>query len=245
MWTRSATGRIGPGHGIMAMGRSRVSGLERPSDAWSRPILTEPMPYGASASSDDRAIVDAVLAGDREAYRRLVEREAPALVRACHRILGDHAEAEDAAQEAFVTAFRSLASWRGDGPFGAWLTRIGVRIALRQAGRRRTVTWRDPHLAATADTPTPADRAAERDAIAAAPITDPAILSLRAERATEIRTAVATLPEPYREVVALRFFGDASLDEIAHETGRPLGTVKTHLHRGLARLRASLEGTER
>lgn len=239
-------GRIGPGHGIMASGRSSVSGLDHPIDAWRPPIISEPLPAHESTPwIDDRAIVDAVLAGDREAYRRLVEREAPALVRACHRILGDHAEAEDAAQEAFVTAFRSLASWRGDGAFGAWLTRIGVRIALRQASRRRTVAWRDPHAAATADASTPADRAADREAMAAAPMTDPAILSLRAEQATEIRTAVAALPEPYREVVALRFFGEASLDEIARETGRPLGTVKTHLHRGLARLRDGLEGGAR
>jgi RNA polymerase sigma-70 factor (ECF subfamily) len=246
MRTPPLRGRIGPGHGIMAIGRSSLSGLDRPLDAWRPPIVTEPLPaYESTSWIDDRAIVDAVLAGDREAYRRLVEREAPALVRACHRILGDHAEAEDAAQEAFVTAFRSLASWRGDGPFGAWLMRIGVRIALRQAGRRRTVAWRDPHAAAAADAPTPADRATDREALAAAAMTDPAILSLRAEQATEIRTAVATLPEPYREVVALRFFGEASLDEIARETGRPLGTVKTHLHRGLARLRSSLEGGER
>jgi RNA polymerase sigma-70 factor (ECF subfamily) len=68
---------------------------------------------------------------------------------------------------------------------------------------------------------------------------------MRAERATEIRAAVAALPEPYREVVALRFFGEASLDEIARLTERPLGTVKTHLHRGLARLRARLEVEER
>ena len=63
-------------------------------------------------------VVDAVLAGDREAYRRLVERELAALVRACHRILGDHPEAEDAAQEAFVTAIVPLLSWRGEGPSG-------------------------------------------------------------------------------------------------------------------------------
>ena len=196
--------------------------------------------HGLDATSDDRAIVAAVLAGDRDAYRRLVEREAPALIRACHRILGDHAEAEDAAQEAFVTAYRSLASWRGDGPFGAWVARIGVRIALRQAGRRRTVTWRGPDIGgSTAGDPIAA--ATDRAAIAAAPMTDPAVLSMRAERATEIRTAVTELPEPYREVVALRFFGEASLDEIARQTGRPLGTVKTHLHRGLARLRGQLE----
>jgi DNA-directed RNA polymerase specialized sigma24 family protein len=56
---------------------------------------------------------------------------------------------------------------------------------------------------------------------------------------------VTALPEPYREVVAMRFFGEASLEEIALETGRPLGTVKTHLHRGLGRLRAEMEGSER
>ena len=68
-----------------------------------------------AALSDERAIVDAVLGGDREAFRRLVERESVALVRACHRILGDRADAEDAAQEAMVTAYRQLASWRGEG----------------------------------------------------------------------------------------------------------------------------------
>ena len=224
-----------------------MSGTGGPQDAWRPPIVSDTLSTSErSNSSDDRAIVDAVLGGDREAYRRIVEREAPGLIRACHRVLGDHAEAEDAAQEAFVTAFRSLSTWRGDGPLGAWLTRIAVRIALREAGRRRTVTWRDPHAASgESEAPTAAARAAERDALAAAPLTDPAILSLRAERATEIRTAVAALPEPYREVVALRFFGEASLDEIARETGRPLGTVKTHLHRGLARLRTSLGGSAR
>ena len=130
MRERPASGWIGPGQGIMAMGRSGASGTGGPPDAWRSPITTDPLSTSErSASIDDRAIVDAVLGGDREAYRRLVEREAPGLIRACQRILGDQSEAEDAAQEAFVTAFRSLATWRGDGPLGAWLTRIAVRIA--------------------------------------------------------------------------------------------------------------------
>lgn len=182
-----------------------------------------------AALQDDRQIVDAVLAGDREAFRPLVDRESASLVRACQRILGDQLQAEDAAQEAFVTAYRSLASWRGDGPFGAWLARIAVRIALRQAARRRTVTWIEP-----ASEPGSAAEAA------AGSSPDPASVVLRSERRATIRTAVAGLDEPYRETVALRFFADRSLAEIAQETGRPLGTVKTHLHRGLQRLRSAL-----
>ena len=190
----------------------------------------------------DRAIVAAVLDGDRDAFRALVERESASIVRACERVLGDHASAEDAAQEAFVTAFRSLPTWRGDGPFGAWLTRIAVRIALREAGKRRTVAWRDPSGHGATDGPRDAaDLAAQRAAVAAARQTDPAAVSMRAEQARELRSAVVALPEPYREVVALRFFGDATLDEISRQTGRPLGTVKTHLHRGLARLRSSID----
>jgi RNA polymerase sigma-70 factor (ECF subfamily) len=195
-----------------------------------------------TAALDERAVVRAVLAGDRNAYRRLVERESVALVRACHRVLGDRADAEDAAQEALVTAYRQLASWRGDGTFGAWLMRIGVRIALRQAGKRRTVTWRDPLAPGSSRSATdPVTQAIDQAALDFAPLTDPAVLSMRAERATELRAAVTALPEPYREVVALRFFAEATLDEIAQQTGRPLGTVKTHLHRGLAKLRTNFE----
>jgi RNA polymerase sigma-70 factor (ECF subfamily) len=190
--------------------------------------------------------VAAVLEGDRDAFRILVEREARALVRACYRVLGDLHDAEDAAQEAFVTAYRALATWRGDGPFGAWLTRIGVRIAVRKASRRRPVVWIDPSPAAADGGETDLDRAnvvGERALLAALGRAeqDPAQLAVRAERAASIRAAVANLEEPYREVVALRFFAELSLAEIAEEAGRPLGTVKTHLHRGLKRLRHILE----
>ncbi len=192
-------------------------------------------------------MVDAVLRGDRDAFRVLVERESTSVVRACLRVLGDLRDAEDAAQESFVTAFRSLDTWRGDGSFGAWMSRIAVRVALRQASRRRPVTRIDPlTVESDIDTQsrTPADRASRAaftsGALDAASGQDPATIAVRGEREVAVRSAVAGLDEPYREVVALRFFGDLSLAEIASVSGRPLGTVKTHLHRGLGRLRDSL-----
>lgn len=188
----------------------------------------------------DRVVVDAVLAGDRDAFRQLVERESASVVRACHRVVGDLHEAEDAAQEAFVTAYRSLAGWRADGPFGAWLTRIAVRIAIRQAGRRKSVAWIDVGGAGDGAADDRATAAINAASLASAGRSDPALLSLRAERAADLRSAVAALPEPYREVVVLRFFSELSLDEIARQLDRPLGTIKTHLHRGLLRLRGAV-----
>jgi RNA polymerase sigma-70 factor (ECF subfamily) len=185
-----------------------------------------------------------VLAGDRNAFRPLIEREHRAVIQTCHRILGNLPDAEDAAQEAFVTAYRALGTWRGEGPFGAWLGRIAIRVALRQARRRgavRQLAWIEPpagqegyETAGRSSARSPADLPGHvgRD--------DPANIVLRSERADRVRLALANLDDPYREVLALRFFGELSIAEIAAEMGRPVPTVKTHLRRGLLRLRESL-----
>lgn len=170
---------------------------------------------------DDHALITAARAGDRDAFGRLVEREAAAVYRTCLRILGRPHDAEDVTQEAFVAAFRAIGGYRGEGSARAWLLRIAQRQAFRRLAQRRPTA----ELEAVGEA-----RLADRSA-------DPTQVVTAMESRDEIRDAVAALPEPYREVVSLRFFGDLSLFEVAEATGRPLGTVKTHLRRGLERLR--------
>ena len=170
----------------------------------------------------DRALVDAVLAGDRDVYRLLVERESGAVIGVCLRVLGDPDEAQDAAQDAFVRAYRSLAGYRGDGTFGAWVGRIARRIAVaRAAGAGRRIT-------------TAVEAATEHVSDGAA---DPLEYVVDVEQTARLRQAVDRLPASQRQVVALRFFQDMPLERIAVETNVPLGTVKSRLHRALARLR--------
>lgn len=186
------------------------------------PSRTVPVPIGLwhDASVEDQTLALAISSGDRDAFRILVDRESGPVFRTCYRILGRSDEAEDTAQESFVTAYRAMATYRGEGPLGAWLSRIAVRLSFRRLKQRRDAEPLDPAF------DPPADGAAE-----------PLVAALAAERGATVRAAVAELPEPYREIVVLRFFGELQLTEIASATDRPLGTVKTQLRRGLERLR--------
>lgn len=178
---------------------------------------------------DDLALARALASGDEAAFHKLVEQQTGAVFRTCYRVLGSVEEAEDAVQETFVLAYRALGSYRGDGPPAAWLARIAVRESWRRS-RNRTRE---------------AQRMAPLDGVVEATTVDPtdvARVVLAAEERVEVRRAVAQLPEPYREIVSLRFLADRSVADIAHVTGRPEATVKTQLYRGLARLRVLLEG---
>src|SRR5918999_842862 len=158
------------------------------------------------AGVDDRALVAAVMDGDASGFERLVERETGAVYRTCLRILGNASDAEDVTQEAFMTAYRFLASFRGDGTLRAWVLRIAARLSYRRLARR----GRERHVGETA-----AHHVSD-------PTADPLAATLADERGRQLREAVGALPNPYREVVALRFFAELSLAEIADVTRRPL-----------------------
>jgi RNA polymerase sigma-70 factor (ECF subfamily) len=177
------------------------------------------------AAHGDRQLVDAILGGDTAAFRLLVERESADVIAVCRRILGNPTEAEDVAQEAFLQAYRSLATYRADGSFAAWIARIAARQALARLVKRR-----------------PALELDEANTGAALSITgdEPEASALAGEQRAAVREAVAALPRAQRDVVALRYFGELSLEEIAQTTRTPVGTVKSRLHRALASLRESM-----
>ena len=178
----------------------------------------------------DRQLVDAVLSGDDSAYRVLVDRESGNVITLCRRILGDPHEAEDVAQEAFLQAYRSLPTWRGDGPFGAWVWRIAMRLSIARLKQRPRELQADPTR--------PAGWLVDPD-----PGDDPVRRLLGEEQRQEVLAAIDTLPATQRQVVSLRFFSDQSLQQISQETGMPIGTVKSRLHRGLLALRRHLGST--
>ena len=174
----------------------------------------------------DRALVDAVISGDDEAYRVLVDREKENVIGLCRRVLRDPQLAEDVAQEAFIQAYRALPTFRGDGAFGAWVGRIASRMAYASLKRptelRADPTREDGWL------------------IDAGEGIDPQRAILEGERRVEVQRAISSLPEHQRRIVEMRFYGGMSLEEISSATGAPLGTVKSRLHRALAALRGRL-----
>ncbi len=179
-------------------------------------------PDRALNRANDRELVDAVLAGEVEAYRTLVDRESRSVIGTCLGILRDADDAQDVAQEAFVRAYRSLATYRGDGTFGAWIGRIATRLAIARAV---AIKNEQTAAASVSDQPSFDDHA------------NPEREILMLENASAVRQAIRDLPADQRHVVELRFYQEMPLEQIALTTGTPLGTVKSRLHRALARLR--------
>lgn len=198
---------------------ARRSGLP----SWARP--------GGSAHiavvADPAQTRDAASVSEAD-FRAFVDRHATPVLRICYRILGRLEEAEDAAQETFLLAYRARGTYRGDGTADAWIARIATRECWRRAGQ---LAQRHRRIGPLDDGVTgPASDAA-----------DPATEAIAAERGAAVREAVASLPDPYREVVSLRYFADLSPAAIAEVVRRPEGTVRSQLHRGLGRLRIRLD----
>jgi RNA polymerase sigma-70 factor (ECF subfamily) len=141
-------------------------------------------------------------------------------------MLGDAAEAQDVAQEAFLRAHRGLAEFRGDARLSTWLYTIASRLCLNRlaSGQRRY-------------------ERGDADALLRVPAAggDAAAALERTEMASALHDAIAALPEERRIVVILRDLEGLAYEEIAEALGLELNTVRSRLHRARLDLKAKLE----
>jgi len=161
-------------------------------------------------------------AGAAEAFDRLVTRYERRVHGICYRYFGDAADAEDATQETFVALVRRADTFRGSARFSTWLYRVATNacndLARRRGRRPRTV--------------------ADLDALAALPSGDDAIGAR--ELSADLAAALGELDDDTRDAVVLHDVRGLPYADVAARLGLPLGTVKSRIHRGHAKLAAAL-----
>ena len=166
--------------------------------------------------------------GDLAAFNRIVERYQGLVYNVAARITGNRTSAEDVAQETFTSAYRSIRRFRG-GSLRAWLTRIASNLSIDaiRSSRRRPEESLDEHLLNPAFQPVSAVESPEQRA-------------LSNELAGEIQRAIMAVPEEQRALLVLIDVEGLSYEEAAEAVGASVGTVKSRLSRGRARVRAHL-----
>lgn len=187
---------------------------------------------------DEPQLLAALSADLDHAFEALLVAQGDRVYSIALRMVGDPHEAEDVAQDAFVRAYRALAGWDAarirELRLGAWLATIVLNLVRNRARRRtpsnatETLTFLDDlahPIAGSADTPH--DRLARREA------------------GETWAARLLALPARYRAPIVLRHVDDLGYSEIAEILGRPQGTIKAQVHRGLELLRAALEAERR
>jgi RNA polymerase sigma-70 factor (ECF subfamily) len=170
----------------------------------------------------DHDLVERTLQGDREAFGQLAERYYRMISVLALQRTGHRADAEDIVQEAYVKAYRALASLREGSKFAAWLYNITLKLCIdwrrRRDRRDGTVPYDDdaPTHAASGRLPRPARVGADLEA---------------QDEEARILHAMGELPDKYRLVITLRHVRKMSYKEIAEHLGEPAGTVANRLHR--------------
>ncbi len=189
--------------------------------------VATPVARGRPQASEADLVRRARSGRDPEAFAELVRRHEgrvrSLLLRLC---AGDRALVDDLAQEVFLRAYRGLPGFAGRSAFGTWLYRIAYNLFLNHTTRTRA---HDPLEAPASE--------------GAAPMWDPGDdTPERSDLRRDLDRAIAALPPPYRAAVVLYYLRGVSYADMAQILDLPLGTVKTHLHRARAALRASMGG---
>lgn len=171
----------------------------------------------------DGELVSRFQGGEEGAFVILMERHERRVYNLAYRMLGGPEDAHDATQDAFLSCFRHLPSFRGDAAFSTWLHRIAVNACYDLVRRRKPALSLEDDLV---ESPASGDHA------------DQAVAS------ADVQRALLQIPADFRVVLILHELQDLHLDEIAEALEIPVGTVKSRLHRGRVALGRVLQGDE-
>jgi RNA polymerase sigma-70 factor (ECF subfamily) len=191
---------------------------------------------GSATIADEAAMLARMQAGDDDAFEACVRAHCARLLVVARRILQNHEDADEAVQDAFLSAFKGIGSFQGQSRLGTWLHRIVVNAALgrlrsRQRHPERSIEDLLPHFGDDEhqiDPPTPWKETSE------------SIVQQKESREV-VRRCINQLPEIYRIVVVLRDIEELDTDETARILETSPGVVKTRLHRARQALRSLLD----
>ena len=167
----------------------------------------------------DEELLASFLGGDELCFSELMDRHEQKIFAVALKITGSRADALDATQEAFVTAFRRAEAFRGEAAFGTWLFRIAINAA-KDVVRKRKPTEELPE---------------DGGGFAHGRVDDTVALRL------DLSSALRDLPAEYREAVVMHDLGGIPYEQIAEATGVRIGTVKSRISRGRRRLAELME----
>ena len=187
-------------------------------------------------NEEERTLVRRLRDRDERAFRELLELHRDRVYNITFRMLGNRAEAEDVAQEVFITVFKTIESFREESKFSTWLYRVAVN---HTKNRIKYLARRHDRDRDELDETSQATNGAVNGAPMRAAQPDKALASAQMEKL--LQQAIADLDDDQRAVVILRDVEDLSIEEICEITGLPDGTVKSRLHRARLVLRKKMQ----
>jgi RNA polymerase sigma-70 factor (ECF subfamily) len=185
-------------------------------------------------SADDHRLIAECLGGQSAAFGELVRRYQDRLYHTAYRLVGNAEDAQDVVQEAFLSAYQSLGSFKGDSLFFTWLYRIAVNTAISLKRKRRVVISINsgPEQASVVEPSDPSE------------LSRPGHALEKSEEERRIQQALSRLSPEHRAVLVLKEMEGQKYETMAEVLGVPIGTVRSRLHRARLELREILSKEE-
>ncbi len=190
------------------------------------------MGYSLALQSDDKALIDEFVNGDRDAAATKFVRQHQRFVYslALRQLHQSHDDADDAAQEVFIRAIKGLATFKGDSSLQTWLYRITVNVCHTMRKRKRLVSWFG------------AEDGEAPDLVSEHATPERALLDKDFQR--QFETLLQDLPEKQRETFCLRYFDELSYEEISEILGTSIGGLKANYFQAVQKLAKLIRSTD-